>query len=87
MAEEYSMGLPASLVAVSKESCNARDPDLIPGSVRSLGEGNGYPHQYTCLGNPMDRGLWWAAVHHFVRVGARVGHDLVTKAPPIFHCI
>ena len=26
-------------------------------------EGNGYPLQYSCLGNPMDRGAWWATVH------------------------
>ena len=32
---------------------------LIPGSRRSLGEGNGKPLQYFCLGNPMDRGVWW----------------------------
>ena len=30
---------------------------------RSPGEGNGYPLQYSCLGNPMDRGAWWATVH------------------------
>ena len=29
----------------------------------SLGEGNGNPHQYSCLENPMDRGTWWATVH------------------------
>ena len=34
----------------------------IPGSGRS-GEGNGNPLQYFCLGNPMDRGTWWATVH------------------------
>ena len=27
------------------------------------GEGNGTPLQYSCLANPMDRGVWWAAVH------------------------
>ncbi|CAI9155416.1 unnamed protein product [Rangifer tarandus platyrhynchus] len=37
--------------------------DLMPGSGRSPGEGNGYPLQYYCLGNPMDRGAWWATVH------------------------
>ena len=42
-----------------KESaCNARDPGLIPGSGRFLGEGNGYPLQYSALENPMDRGAW-----------------------------
>ena len=36
---------------------------LIPGSGRSPGEGNGNPLQYSCLGNPMDGGASWAAVH------------------------
>ena len=47
-----------------KESAhNAGDPDLIPGLGRSLGEGNGYPLQYSCLENLMDRGTWRATVH------------------------
>ena len=29
----------------------------------SPGEGNGNPLQYFCLGNPMDKGAWWATVH------------------------
>ena len=36
-------------------ACNAGDPGLIPGLERSSGEGNGYPLQYSCLENPMDR--------------------------------
>ena len=48
----------------SKESaCNAGNPALIPGLGRSPGEGNGNPHQYSCLENPMDRGAWRAIVH------------------------
>ena len=40
-----------------KEStCNAGDPGSIPGSGGSPGEGNANPFQYSCLGNPMDRG-------------------------------
>ena len=40
-----------------KESaCNAGDPGSILGSGRSPGEGNGYPLQYSCLENPMNRG-------------------------------
>ena len=35
----------------------------IPGSGRSPGEGNNNPLQYSCLGNPMGRGTWWATVH------------------------
>ena len=47
-----------------KESaCNAGDPGLIPGLRRSPGEGSGYPLQYSCLENSMDRGAWQVAVH------------------------
>ena len=42
---------------------NSVDSGSIPGSGRSLGEGNGNPLQYYCLENPMDRGAWWAALH------------------------
>ena len=46
-----------------KESaCNAGDLGSIPGLRRSPGEGNGYPLQYSCLGNPMDRGVRRATV-------------------------
>ena len=44
-------------------ACNVRDPGLSPGSGRSTEGGNGYPLQYSCLENPMDRGAWRAAVH------------------------
>ena len=45
-----------------KESaCKAGDLGLIPGSGRSPGEGNGNPLQYSCLGNPVDRGALWAS--------------------------
>ena len=48
----------------SKEStCNVGDLGSIPVSGRSPGEGNGYPLQYSCLQNPMDRGAWGTAVH------------------------
>ena len=33
------------------------------GQEESCGEGNGYPLQYSCLENPMDRGVWWATVY------------------------
>ena len=42
---------------------NAGDTYLIPGSGGSLGRGNGNPLQYSCLGNPKDRGAWQATVH------------------------
>ena len=47
-----------------KESaCNVGDPGWIPGSGRCSGEGTGYPLQYSCLENSMDRGAWQATVH------------------------
>ena len=42
---------------------NATDVVSILGSGRSSGEGNGNPLQCSCLGNPMDKGAWWATVH------------------------
>ena len=41
---------------------DTREAALIPGSIRSPGEGNGNPLQYSCLENPMDRGAWRAIV-------------------------
>ena len=44
-------------------ACNAGDPGSIPGLGRSCGERNGNPLQYSCLENPIDRGVWGATVH------------------------
>ena len=44
-------------------ACNAEDLGSILGSGRFPGEGNGYPPQYSCLENPMDREAWQATVH------------------------
>ena len=49
--------------AVKKLPANAGDSGSIPGSGRSLGEGNGNPLQYSCWDNPMDRGAWRATAH------------------------
>ena len=51
---------------------DTRDKDLIPGSGRSPGEGNGNSLQYSCLENPMDREAW----RSIEAIGLqRVGHD------------
>ena len=42
---------------------DAGDTGSTPGSGRYPGEGNGNPLQYSCLGNPMDRGTWWFTIH------------------------
>ena len=73
------MGFPGSSV-VKNPPANAGDLGLIPGSERSAGEGNGNPLQYSCLGNPMDRGVWQAtvlvAVAQVYSLGLpRVGHN------------
>ena len=47
----------------NESACNAGDAGLIPGLGRSTGEGNGYPLQYSCLENSMDRGACQAVVH------------------------
>ena len=56
------MGFPGDLV-VKNPPASAGNVGSIPGLGRSLGEGDGNPLQYSCLGNPMDRGAWWASVH------------------------
>ena len=51
---------------VKNPSANAGDTGdegSIPGSGRSSGRRNGNPVQYSCLGNPVDRGAWRATVH------------------------
>ena len=60
---------------------NAGDAGSTTGSGRSLGEGNGNPNQYSCLGNSMDRGAWRTTVHGV----ARVGQNLVTKQQVLLH--
>ena len=60
---------------VKNPPANTGDKGSIPGLGRSPGEENGNPLQYSCLGNPMDRGPGGLQP-----VGSqRVGHNLVTK--------
>ena len=56
---------------------------MTQGSGRSPGVENDNPLQYSCLGNPMDRGAWRATVHGV----AKVGHNLVTKQQQSYHMI
>ena len=53
---------------------NAGDVGSIPGLGRSSGEGNGNPLQYSRLGNPMDRGAWWATVHMVAKSQTRLSN-------------
>ena len=61
---------------VKKLPAKAEDMGSIPGLGRAPEEGNGYPLQYSCLKNPMDRGAWQATHSPW---GHSTGHNLVTK--------
>ena len=53
-----------------------RDSGSIPGLGRFPGGGNGNPHQYSCLENPMDRGVWQAAVHGVAKSMHHTGAEI-----------
>ena len=59
-------GFPGGSV-VKNPSANVGDTGSIHGLGRSLAEGNGYPLQYSCWKNPMDRGVWQARVHEVTK--------------------
>ena len=59
-------------VVVKNMPASAGDAGSISGSGRYPGEGNGNPFQSSGLGNPMERGAWWAAVHG---VAKELEHD------------
>ena len=68
---EYYMDFPGG--SDGKASIyNVGDPGSIPGSGRSLGEGNSNLLQYNCLENPMDRGAWKAVVHRVTESQTRL---------------
>ena len=56
------MGLSGGL-AVKNPPANVGAASFTLGSGRSPGGGNSNPLQYSCLGNPVERGTWWATVH------------------------
>ena len=66
-------------------ACNAGDPGSIPGSGRSPGEGNGFPCQYSCLENSMDRGAWQATVYGITEWDTTVGLPLSKQKQSIWH--
>ena len=68
--------IPSRMTLVKTLLANAEGAGSILGSGRSPGERNGNPLQYSCLGNPMDRGAWWATAQRIIK-GVR--HNLATK--------
>ena len=82
----FLMGLPRWLSGKAS-TCNARDTGSIPGSGRSPGEGNGNPHQYSCLENPMDGGAWWATVHGVAKNQTRLSNFTFLFTRPLMDLI
>ena len=56
------MGFPWWLSG-KESTCNVEERGSVTSLGRSPGEGNGNPFQYSCLGNPIDRGAWQATLH------------------------
>ena len=79
----FFCGLPRWLRG--KESACQADVVLIPGSVRSPGEGNGNILHYSCLGNPLDEGAQWATTqlsgHTHTHTISMTGHQLQLQLP------
>ena len=73
-AEVHCSGIPSGSVVKNPpaDAGDTRDLGSIPGLRRSPGEGRGNPLQYSCLGNPMDRGAWWAIVHTIAKSQTRL---------------
>ena len=81
LSSPLNLGFPGG--SASKESaCNAGDPSLIPGSGRSPEGRNGNPLQYSCLENPMDRGVWWATVHGIAKSWTQLSEHGHGADPP-----
>ena len=68
-----ALGFPGDSV-IKNLPTNIGDVGLIPGSGRSLGVGIGNPLQYSCLGNPRDRGTWQPIVHRVSKSWAMTEH-------------
>ena len=68
-------------LAMQESACNTGEMSLIPGCGISPGKGNGNSVQYSYLGNPMDRGAWWATAHESKVRHTIFKHDLATKPP------
>jgi len=71
--------------AGEESACNAGDPGTIPGSERSPGEGIGYPLQYSCLDNSMDRGAWQATVHGVTKSWTRLSSSAQHRLNDVFN--
>ena len=77
VVQQAACGFPGS--SDGKEfTCKLGYLGLIPGLGRSLGGGHGSPLQCSCLGNPMERGAWWATVHGVAKKSDMTKHTACT---------
>ena len=67
-----------SVSVVKNPPANSGDVGSIPGSRRSLAEENGNPLQYFCLGNPVDKGAWQAAVRGIIKSQTQLNDETTT---------
>ena len=67
-----ALGTSEVVLVVKNLPASAGDAGSIPGSGRSPGGRNDNPLQYSCLGNPMDRGAWQATVHRIEKSWTRL---------------
>ena len=72
ISDFWSLSFPGGSAVKYLSSGDPGDVGSIPGLGRSPGEGNGNPLHYSCLGNPMDRGVWQVAVHRVAKSQTRL---------------
>ena len=80
------VGFPGDSV-VKNPPANAGDAGSIPVLGRAPGGGNSNPLLYSCLGNAMDRGAWWATVHEVAKSQIQLSDSACTHTPPYRHCL
>ena len=78
----FALGFPGG-PEVKNPPADAGNLGSVPELGISSGRGNGNPLQYSCVGNPMDRGAWHATVHGVIRVL----HELATQQQQFLHCL
>ena len=69
---------------IKNAPASAGDVGSMPGWGRSPGEGNGNSLQYSCLGNLVNRGAWWATVHGVSKNWTQLNNNNNTTAKLIY---
>ena len=66
-------GFPGGSIVKKKSACNADEIQSL-GREDPLGKETANPLQYSCLGNPMDREVWWAIFHGITRTQTQLNN-------------